>query len=71
MLIVIDSYMIIKSKDNDNDDGNNAQNKDNNKKIFKKKQKTNTIRTNKTLITAKTLAGEKRKKKYLFITSKL
>ena len=41
------------------------------KKYLKKKQKTNTIRTNKTLITAKTLAGEKRKKKYLFITSKL
>ena len=27
MLIVIDSYMMIKSKDNDNNDENNAQNK--------------------------------------------
>ena len=61
ILIVIDSYMIIKSKDNDNDDGNNAQNK----------QKTNTITTIKTLITGKTLTGEEREKKYLFITSKL
>ena len=32
------------------------------KKIIKKKQKTNTITTNKTLITDKTLAGEERKK---------
>ena len=39
MLIVIDSYIIIKSKDNDKDDGKNAQNKDNNKKILKKKNK--------------------------------
>ena len=31
ILIVIDSYIIIKSKDNDNDDENNAQNKDNDK----------------------------------------
>ena len=60
ILIVIDSY-IIKSKDNDNDDENNAQNK----------QKTNTITTIKTLITGKTLTGEEREKKYLFITSKL
>ena len=30
ILIVIDSYIIIKSKDNDNDEENNAQNKDNN-----------------------------------------
>ena len=29
---MIDSYIIIKSKDNDNDDENYAQNKDNNKK---------------------------------------
>ena len=63
ILIVIDSYMTIKSKDNDNDDENNAQNK--------KKQKTNTITTIKTLITDKTLTGEEREKKYLFITSKL
>ena len=55
ILIVIDSYMIIKSKDNDNDDENNAQNK----------QKTNTITTIKTLITDKTLTGEEREKKYL------
>ena len=61
ILIVIDSYMIIKSKDNDNDDENNAQNK----------QKANTITTIKTLITDKTLTGEEREKKYLFITSKL
>ena len=33
MLIVIDSYMMIKSKDNDNNDENNAQNKGNNKKL--------------------------------------
>ena len=32
MLIVIDSYIIIKTKDNDKDDENNAQSKDNNKK---------------------------------------
>ena len=32
------------------------------KKIIKKKQKTSTITTNKTLITDKTLAGEERKK---------
>ena len=32
MLIVIDSYIIIKTKDNDKDDENNAQIKDNNKK---------------------------------------
>ena len=31
-LIVIDSYIIIKSKDNDKDDENNAQNKDKNNK---------------------------------------
>ena len=31
-LIVIDSYIIIKTKDNDKDDENNAQIKDNNKK---------------------------------------
>ena len=29
ILIVTDSYIIIKSKDNDNDDEKNAQNKDN------------------------------------------
>ena len=38
---------------------------------IKKKQKTNTITTIKTLITDKTLTGEEREKKYLFITSKL
>ena len=32
MLIVIDSYIIIKTKDNDKDDENNAQIKNNNKK---------------------------------------
>ena len=32
MLIVIDSYIIIKTKDNEKDDENNAQSKDNNKK---------------------------------------
>ena len=32
MLIVIDSYIIIKTKDNDKDDENNAQIKDSNKK---------------------------------------
>ena len=37
------------------------------KKILKKKQKGNTITTNKTLITDKTLAGEEKKN----ITSKL
>ena len=62
ILRVTDSYIIIKSKDNDNDDEKNAQNKDNIKKNYKKKQKTNTITTNKTLITDKTLAGEERKK---------
>ena len=31
MLIVINSYIIIKDNDNDNDDENNAQNKDNKK----------------------------------------
>ena len=36
MLIVIDSYMMIKSKDNDNNDENNAQNKGNNKKLLEK-----------------------------------
>ena len=36
MLIVIDSYMMIKSKDNDNNDENNAQNKGNNKKLWEK-----------------------------------
>ena len=34
ILIVTDSYIIIKSKDNDNDGENNAQNKDNNKKNY-------------------------------------
>ena len=70
---MIDSYVIIKSKDNDYDDENNAQNKDKNKKIITIKKtttKTNTITTNKTLITDKTLTGEERKKS-LFITSKL
>ena len=33
-MIIIDSYIIIKSKDNDNDDENNVQNKDNSKKII-------------------------------------
>ena len=47
-LILIDSYIIIKNKDNDNNDENNAQNKANNKKNIKKKQKGNTITTNKT-----------------------
>ena len=66
MLIVIGSYIIIKSKDNDNDDGNNAQNKDDDKKIIKKKQKTNTIRTNKTLITDKeTYRAREKKNTYL------
>ena len=32
------------------------------KKLFKKKQKTNAMTTNKTLITDKTLTGEERKK---------
>ena len=32
MLIVINSYIVIKDNDNDNNDENNAQNKD--KKIF-------------------------------------
>ena len=37
---MIDSYIIIKTKDNDNDVQNIAQNKDNNKKkIITKKQK--------------------------------
>ena len=31
MLIVINSYIIMKDKDNDNNDKNNAQNKDNKK----------------------------------------
>ena len=31
ILIVINSYIAIKDNDNDNDDGNNVQNKDNNK----------------------------------------
>ena len=69
LLIVIDSYIIIKSKDNNKDDENNAQNNNNNnnnKKLSKiKKQKTNTIPTNKTLGTDKTLTGEQRKKTYL------
>ena len=38
-LIVTDSYIIIKSKDNDNDDEKNAQNKDNIKKNYKKNKK--------------------------------
>ena len=62
ILIVTDSYIIIKSKDNDNDDEKNAQNKDNIEKNYKKNQKTSTITTNKTLITDKNLAGEERKK---------
>ena len=67
---MIDSYITIKSKDNDNDDENNAQNKDNNNNNNKKKpKKTNTIATNKTLITEKTQG--KRKIKNLFIASKL
>ena len=33
-VIVIDSYIIIKNLDKDNDDENNAQNKDNNKKKY-------------------------------------
>ena len=37
IVIVIDSYIIIKIKDSDNGDENYAQNKDNNKKIIKKK----------------------------------
>ena len=37
---MIDSYVIIKSKDNDNDDENNAQNKDKNKKIITIKKTT-------------------------------
>ena len=36
ILIVTDSYIIIKSKDNDNGDEKNAQNKDNIKKNYKK-----------------------------------
>ena len=58
---------VIKSKDNHNDDGNNAQNKDDDKKIIKKaKQKTNIIRTNKTLTTNKeTYRGRKKKNTYL------
>ena len=31
ILIVIDSYIIVRNKDNDSDDENNAQNKDNKK----------------------------------------
>ena len=42
------------------------------KKQIKKKEKKDTITTNKSLITDKTLTGEEReRKKYLFITSKL
>ena len=65
ILIVINSYIIIKDNYNDN-----AQNKDN-KKYLKKKKKTPcewsfltitiTMTTNKTLITDKTLAGEGKK----------
>ena len=36
ILIVINSYIIIKDNDNDNDDENNAQNRDNKKYIYKK-----------------------------------
>ena len=35
-LIVIDSYTIVKDKDNDNDDENNTQNNDNERYINKK-----------------------------------
>ena len=56
---MIDLYIIIKSKDNDNDEENNAQNKDNN--INKK----NTMTSNKTLITDKIVTGEEIKKTYL------
>ena len=65
ILIVINSYIIIKDNYNDN-----AQNKDN-KKYLKKTKKTPcewsfltitiTMTTNKTLITDKTLAGEGKK----------
>ena len=42
------------------------------KKQIKKKEKKDTITTNKSLVTDKTLTGEEReKKKNLFITSKL
>ena len=34
IVIVIDSYIIIKNLDKDNDDEKNAQNKDNNKKNY-------------------------------------
>ena len=39
ILIVIDSYIIVRNKDNDNDEENNAQNKDNKKYLKNKKQK--------------------------------
>ena len=43
MLILINLYIIIKDNHNNNDDGDNAQNKDNNKywKIFKKDENEN------------------------------
>ena len=71
ILIVINSYIIIKDNDNDNNDGNNAQNKDNKKYLKEIKKEspcewsfltiTITITTNKTLITGKTLTGEEKK----------
>ena len=71
ILIVINSYIIIKDNDNGNDDGNNAQNKDNKKYLKEIKKEspcewsfltiTITITTNKTLITGKTLTGEEKK----------
>ena len=43
MLVLINLYIIIKDNHNNNDDGDNAQNKDNNKywKIFKKGENEN------------------------------
>ena len=43
MLILINLYIITKDNHNNNDDGDNAQNKDNNKywKIFKKDENEN------------------------------
>ena len=77
ILIVINSYIIIKDNDNDNDDGNNAQNKDNKKYLKEIKKESScewsfltitiTITTNKTLITGKTLTGEEKKTTIILI----
>ena len=71
ILIVKNSYIIIKDHDNDNDDENNAQNKDNKKylKILKKQSLCEwsfltikiLVATNKALITNKTLSREGKK----------